>query len=760
MIKYFLVLAIQSLSITAYTQIEKYTEALKFDHLPGKWDEALPIGNGKMGALIWQKADKLRISLDHAELWDLRPMTGINTKGFNYKWVKQQLDNNNYDTVQKIGDEPYEREAAPCKLPGAAFEFETGNWGNVLSSSLNIEDATSHILWANGVKMTSFVHANQPYGYIRFENCKDIILKLLPPKYQGDMDKESGGSIAGDDLTRLGYTQGKVIKNEQRFIYTQKGWGGFYYTVAVKWIKVNAATTDYVWTITAHQPNTSLPNAAVIIKKAATYVAAFSSHLQWWKNFWSKSSIAIPDSLMERQWYLEQYKFGSVARADAPPISLQAIWTADNGRLPPWKGDFHHDLNTQLSYWPAYSGNHLEEAMGYINYLEKNKAAFKKYTKQYYGSDGLNVPGVTTLTGQMMGGWIQYSLSPTIAAWLAHHYYLQWRYGMDRNFLKTKAYPWFKDVAKYIEQITYIDKNGYRQLPLSSSPEINDNDKTAWFKENTNYDLSLMKFVFAKAKEIALELNLKADASKFKKIAAQFSSYYLTGKQEFKIARDLPHNISHRHFSHLMSIYPLGEIRWENGSKDSAIIKNSIHLLDVNGPKQWVGYSYAWLGNLKARAKDGEGAAVALKDFATSFCSPNSFHLNGDQSGSGKSDFTYRPFTLEGNFAYAAGIQEMLLQAYAGFIEVFPAVPATWLNVSFKTLRAEGAFLVSAKRAGGHTDEVAIVAEKGGTATLKLPFRTHVIQSKSGVTIEKITDEFIVLHFQKGGSIVIDNGYE
>ena len=88
--------------------------------------------------------------------------------------------------------------------------------------------------------------------------------------------------------------------------------------------------------------------------------------------------------------------------------------------------------------------------------------------------------------------------------------------------------------------------------------------------------------------------------------------------------------------------------------------------LDKVGPDGWCGYSYSWLGNLKARAFDGEGAAQALKTFATCFCLPNSFHANGDQTKPGKSKFTYRPFTLEGNFAFAAGIQEMLLQSHTG----------------------------------------------------------------------------------------------
>ena len=144
------------------------------------------------------------------------------------------------------------------------------------------------------------------------------------------------------------------------------------------------------------------------------------------------------------------------------------------------------------------------------------------------------------------------------------------------------------------------------------------------------------------------------------------------------------------------------------------------------GTRQWVGYSFAWIASIYARAQNGDSAAVNLKKFATNFVSSNSFHLNGDQKGGQYSDFTYRPFTLEGNFAFAQGIHEMLLQSHKDFIEVFPAIPKDWKNVSFKTLRAEGAFLISAKKENGVPMEVKIKAEAGGMIRIKLPFKTWI----------------------------------
>jgi alpha-L-fucosidase 2 len=449
---------------------------------------------------------------------------------------------------------------------------------------------------------------------------------------------------------------------------------------------------------------------------------SFGKHTEWWHNFWSSSSINLPDTILEKQWYLEMYKFGSAAREDAPPISLQAVWTADNGKLPPWKGDFHNDLNTQLSYWPAYSSNHIDLENGFLNWLFNNRETFRKYTKEYFGKSGLNVPGVATLTGEPMGGWIQYSFGPTVSAWLSQHFYLHWRYTMDRNFLETKAYPWISEVAQFLDEISVKGKDGKRKLPISSSPEIFDNSSKAWFSEISNFDLSLIRWTFEKAAELAGELSLEDETSKWKQILSEWPGYTINEKTGLMFAPGIPYDQSHRHFSHLMAFHPLGLIDYSKGDADRQIIDNTLLNLVKIGPDWWCGYSYSWLGNLYARALNGEKAADALKTFATSFCLQNSFHVNGDQTKSGKSKFTYRPFTLEGNFAFAAGIQEMLIQSHTGVVCVFPAIPESWKNVSFENLRTEGAFLVSAEKRDGVVISVNIGSDKGGRFIMKNPF--------------------------------------
>ncbi|MCF0074143.1 glycoside hydrolase N-terminal domain-containing protein [Dyadobacter sp. CY261] len=738
----------------------KPTHNLHFEKLAKSWDEGLPLGNGTVGALVWEKEGKLRLSLDRADVWDMRPMAGLHREEFSFKWVQEQVRKKDYKPVQQYLDAPYDREPAPSKIPAGALEFRMPEGVTVKKADLELADATAVVAWSNGMILKTFVHATRPVGWFRFEGVgSDFAPDLIAPQYEGKVDPGAKPNpVGGEDLARLGYKQGTIRRAAHSITYNQQGWGGFRYEITVRWKMVGKGIVEGVWSVSSHYPKAAAQPAAANVTQVAlkeSYDAAHAGHSAWWTKFWAQSTIQVPDPLIEKQWYLEQYKFGSAARRGAPPISLQAVWTADNGRIPPWKGDYHHDLNTQLSYWPAYSGNHLEEALGYLDHLDENKNNYLRYTQDYFGVGGLAVPGVTTLDGTEMGGWIQYSLSPTVSGWLAQHYYLQWRYGMDRKFLKDRAYPWFKQVCTFFENITIKNENGQRQLPISSSPEIHNNSLEAWFHQTTNYDLALIKFAFKAGAELAIAMGDHAQADQWQAILKEFPDYAKTTEHELMFAPGHPYNESHRHFSNVMAIHPLGLIKWEDGDEAQQTIRNTLAMLDKIGPDYWCGYSYSWLANLKARAKDGAGARDALSIFAKAFCLPNSFHANGDQTKSGLSKFTYRPFTLEGNFAFASGLQEMLLQSYAGFIQIMPALPADWQDAAFQNLRAEGAVLVSAKKKGGKIVTISLDAEKAGQISLELASESYDIALSKGT--RKLSDDgkFVKFIFPAGGSALI-----
>jgi alpha-L-fucosidase 2 len=725
---------------------------LLFSKLPAQWDEALFVGNSIIGQLIWQKDDRLRFSLDRADLWDLRPAEYLSGNEFSFQWVQRMVQSKTYQQVQEKFDAPYDNLPAPTKIPAAALEFPLTGLGEVKEVRLDIMNAIVLINWKQGAECISYVDAIEPAGWFWFKNVPESYEpQLVIPDYAGEKSQQEDDSHSGLELARLGYDKGAVARDDNHINYIQKGFGNFEYSVDVRWKRIEKDIVG-VWSITSSFDGYNIKGVTardVTQNKLKTgFSKSLEHHKDWWKEYWEKSHIQIPDLVLQKQYDREMYKFGCVARNNTPPISLQAVWTADNGKLPPWKGDFHHDLNTELSYWPSYKGNHLDLEEGFVNWLWNCRSVFRKYTWEYFQVKGLNVPGVTTLAGEPLGGWIQYSLSPTVGAWLSHHFYLHWKYSDDDQFLKEKAYPWLKEVSEFIENISIVDKQtGFRQLPLSSSPEYNDNSLEAWFSKTTNYDLALIRWLYSATIEMASELGLPEEAGHWENQLLQWphlDTNPLT--KALTIAPGVNMSYSHRHFSQQIGYHPLGIIDWQNGPADQAVIIQTIHDIEKNGPDLWCGYSYSWLGGLKARARDGEGAANALRIFANCFCSSNTFHLNGDQSRSGKSTFTYRPFTLEGNFAFAAAIQDMLIQSNDNQVEILPAIPASWENVSFSKLRIEGGFLVSLSLKNGIVDELSIESSKEADLII---ICNKPIKGKSHA------DKGISVKLQRGSNIII-----
>lgn len=695
--------------------LEGKQQILKFGKLPQIWEEAIPLGNGLTGALIWQKDGNLRIAIDRADLWDLRPVKEFESPNYSYQFISDQvIKKKDIRPVWEMIDARTAKDPAPTKIPAGAIEFDISSLGEVDEVDWDVITATCSIRWKNGAKAQIFVPANEKGGRFLFENLPDSLSpRLKAPAYEVEGNRPEGNT----QLTALNYKSGSIQPiSPHTYSYRQKAWGNVSYEIVLDWDCRTQKRLEGRYCIVSEGTWYSEGKSALECmedRMSASFQESLEEHKKWWHSYWNQSVISLPDSILERQWYLEMYKFGAASRKDAPPICLQAVWTADNGQVPPWRGDFHSDLNTQLSYWPGYASNHLEESSVFTDWLWKIRDNSLAFTQRFFKVEGLNVPCISTLEGKAIGGWNPYSHSPTAAGWLAHHFYLQWKYSMDSNFLVRKAYPWVTEVARYFENISVLGENGKYKLPISSSPEINNNRIDAWFTETTNYDLANIRFTYTAAMEMAKELNLNEEAKHWETILERWPDYAVddTG---FMIAPGMDLNVSHRHLSHMLAFHPFGLIDISQGEKEKELISKSVKHVEELGPQGWCGYTYAWLANMKARLLDGDGVSKNLHIFIKAFCSPNSFHLNGDQLKAGYSGLAYRPFTLEGNFACATAIQEMLLQSHTGVIRVFPAIPSSWKDVSFKNLRTFGAFLVSATMEKGEITEMSVFAEKGG----------------------------------------------
>ena len=329
---------------------------LSFDHLPGRWDEGIPLGNGIMGTLIWQKGDRLRLSVDRADLWDLRPVKEFDGPDYSYRFVCEAVARKDMKPVYEMIDQRTSKDVAPTKIPAGAIEIPIGGLGEVKDVVLDVHTAICTITWKNGAVGSFFTGAGDRTGHFRLTNLpQPLDVEWVAPAFT----PRKGEKPKGNSLARLGYKEGKTIRKPGHIVYRQQAYGDVAYEVDIRWTRPDESTLEGVYRLITTGTAYSEPVQA---RKAmddydTDFRTARREHVEWWTNYWRQCQIHLPDDpMLERQWYLEMYKFGAASRKDAPPICLQAVWTADNGQTPPWRGDFHNDLNTQLSYWPGYSG--------------------------------------------------------------------------------------------------------------------------------------------------------------------------------------------------------------------------------------------------------------------------------------------------------------------------------------------------------------------------------------------------------------------
>lgn len=689
------------------------TEPLLHLHRPAvASDGGLPLANGLMGALVWGDGAPLNISLDRTDLWDLREVLEFSATDYRFADVAEKHRAGDHDALIESLERPYYR-PGPTKIPAGRIEI-TLPGARFCSASLDIDDPLATVDLGVGtvavrVAATAFV------GMISIA-APEAQLSLRAPAFGGRPDgwkAPAGFDASHADVWDLGYPPPDIHADDDGEAFLQQGYGGFAFAVALGWRKHSLETTA-VWSIaTSEETDDPLALARLRVTDAFETGSAgiAEEHRRWWSEYWSRAQVSLPDPAIERQYRLDMYKFGAAARRGAPPISLQGPWTVDNGRLPPWKGDYHHDLNTQMTYWPALTGNQIDADAGFLDWLWDTRDACRAWTRQFFEVDGLNVPMSADLRNRQIGGWRQYTHSLGSSAWLAHHFDQHWRFTRDHEFLAQRAYPYLAEVCTFIDQISRTrDEAGWRSVLLSSSPEIHGNTPAAWFDRLTNYDLTLFRHTLQSAADMADELGLGDEAQHWRRVWGELPSLSIDDETGLDIAPGEPLAESHRHFSHLLAIYPLGDIDPWRTQREANIARQSLALLDQLGTSMWMGYSFAWLACLKARCRDGDGALAALRAFADGFVLPNSFHANGDFANKGYSTAVFRAFTLEGNCAAAQAVHEMLLQSHNGIVRLFPALPTAWHDVGFSGLRAEGDLTITAAVADDRLRNVTIVS--------------------------------------------------
>lgn len=682
---------------------------LSYKNAIDKWDEALPLGNGLCGCLIWGDGSPLRISLDRGDLWDTRAATETTSHDFTYKKLIELVKNKDQNSIREKFDRPYYR-ATPTKIPAGNIFLNYAYKADKVGSILDLQNASSKITIISEDKCSlvhAYLHATRKIGFIHISGNADLPeIEIKSPDFGVTADireenKDFERNLTNGSLKQLKYPPAVFGEEGGLLWFVQKTAGELEYGIVLgKKMYAGELEIAFIIASSVDHKNNWLDNAKSTVKEVLEegFSNAFVSHIKWWEDFWSKSSMDIPDKFFEKQWYMTNYLFGSCSRKAAPPMPLQGVWTADNGELPPWKGDYHHDLNTQISYWHYMKANHIEEGESFVDFLWELVPEARKFAKRFFDAPGLCLPSVMAIDGNALGGWPMYTLTLTNQAWLCQAFVNHWYYTGDRDFLENKAYPYLKETAQCILRWLMPDNAGKLKLPLSSSSEIHDDELEAWLTPNSNYDLSLVIYIFQKLIDMS-EILKNGDTQDWINIRKALPELAVNEKNVLMLSPDESLQESHRHFGHAMAIYPLKLLNYKNGGKDKEIIDATVENLELLGSGLWVGFSFPWMAEFYAIQGNGEGAAFQLKLFWENFCSSNGFHLNGDYKRRGVSSLHYRPFTLEANMAAADALQEMLLNTDGGVIEVFPAIPEEWAKkgVSFRNLRGWNGILISAR---------------------------------------------------------------
>lgn len=689
------------------------------------WDEAIPLGNGLLGGLVWGGDNILRLSLDRGDLWDERPSKAFVAVHDRFNWVTMQrlVSEDRMAEFNEIFDSNYDYEGPPTKLPAGRLEIKLDPSQSIDAFELNLATAEAITRLKGGDAIRAFISAAKTQDPV-------AVLRVPGPALK-DVQLRSPESVK-----KLHYPPAQSGQAEQLRWFEQECADGFSYAVCAGWKRVGDATLVAVTVATRAEGKSPLAVAQGRVRNALKqgYDKLAAPHVAWWTRFWQRSSLSIPEPRILQQYYLVRYFYGAASRRGAPPMPLQGVWSADEGSLPPWKGDYHNDLNTQMTYIAYRTSGDFDEGACFLDYLWHLLPTFRKFAREFYDAPGAAVPGVMSLAGQPLGGWGQYSLSPTMGAWNAHLFYLHWRHTGDRAFLRDRAYPFCREIGICLRALLKPGADGLLRLPLSSSPEIFDNSRRAFLKPNSNYDLASMKMLFLALAEMAAATGDAKASADWAATADQLGGFHAKPDGTLLLDETTPLPGSHRHLSNLMGIYPFNLITMEGGPREQQMIAASLADWDKAGTSAWCGYSFSWMACLRARVGDAEAALRNLDIFTRAFILRNGFHANGDQTGSGFSGFIYRPFTLEGNFLAMEAVHEMLLQSWsaepgsgsAGVIRLFPAAPWRWHTASFENLRAEGGHKVSARRENNATTWFRIVAGRDGLIRVRDNFGGRV----------------------------------
>jgi alpha-L-fucosidase 2 len=734
---------------------------LWYDRPTAEYMSGLPLGNGRIGAMVLGEPSRERIALNHQFLWRgktrdrTNPVTAQNLPAIRRLFFEGNIveashrANRELGTLPQVGVDPYQ------PLGDLWLEFPNCREYTDYRRELDLSTATARSRFRSGSTL---------YEREVFISRADNLLVMR-------LTSDTPGAISGDlVLSRRDDPECILQFSPEERTMQGRFPEGISFCAVVQTLHeggtvepVKTASGELRMRISGANSLTLLltmetsfdfgrqkeqdPAAAAketlrrAIQRTAGDIAALRRrHLQAHRRLFDRVKLRLgsgnsahlptdqrltamrggnPDlSLQALYFHYGRYLLISSSAPGGLPANLQGIWNED--LRPPWDADFHHDINVQMNYWPAEVTNLSECHDPLFDHVERLAKHGKQAAKDFYGCRGIYIGIVSdpwALVNKTQGGWSEWTGA---AAWLAQHFWQRWEYTGDREFLAKRAYPYMKEVAAFYEDYLIPDPRpqsrwkGRLVTVPSQSPEnrfVGGIDPVS-LTIGATMDFQLIHELLTNC--IAASERLGVDAEKraeWERILQQIPPL-LIGKhgqlQEWLEDYDEAEP-GHRHMSHLYGLFPGEQITREKTPELAAAARKSIErrLAHEGGHTGW---SRSWLIGLFARLGEGDSAEYHLRHLITDFATITLLDLHPP-----------RIFQIDGNFGGTAGVAEMLLQSHGGVIRLLPALPKAWSEGEVSGLVARGGVEVGIVWREGRAVEATLKSRRGGLCRIQPP---------------------------------------
>lgn len=475
------------------------------------------------------------------------------------------------------------------------------------------------------------------------------------------------------------------------------------------------------------------------LRRAPSYDVLRRRHIRWWQAFYRKSFVSFPDERLQSFHWIQLYKVASASRAGGPAMATAGPWLEPT----PWPAIWWN-LNVQLEYWLIHGSNHLElDALATT--LRQSQEQLIVNVPAAYRADSSGIGRSSDMFANRSVGMPGTGAETGDLTWALHNVWLSYRHTMDKSLLRDTIYPVLRRAINYYLHFLTPGSDGKLHLPSTLSPEY-----PVVPPQDTNYDLALIRWGCQTLIESAELLGIDDELTpRWQEVLARLTPYPIDGNG-FMIGADTPYAQSHRHYSHLLMVYPLYLVNWDQPESRELITKSVVHWHALTGAHR--GYSYTGAASIYAMTGDGDTALTYLRKFfdtGTRFpCRPNTHYTEAGP-------------VIETPLSASQSLHDMFCQSWGDVIRVFPAVPAAWQDITLHDFRTQGAFLLSAVRKAGATRFIRIKSLAGEPLKLRHGLSgklTVLLDDGTPAHTEDLGNGTLAIDLPKGREVLVHSG--